>query len=323
MAVGTVRVTVDGPWTPARELGSADMSPWGLPAVPLQTPDIYPSYSLTAEVLSRMGVVPDFEADGPVRYTHRRDGEVDIYFLGNTQSQPLSANCRFRVTGRRPEWWDAATGRRRDLPQFTEADGVTSVPLEFAPAQSGFVVFRDPAAQATVEDAKNFPRLSPVTEIAGAWDVSFDPNWGGPATVRFESLEDWTKRPEDGIRNYSGTATYRHVFDLDAERLARTSRECYLDIGDVQVMARVRLNGRDLGVVWCDPWRVEIPAGLLRDRGNELEIRVANLWLNRLIGDAGLPPEQRRTWTTRNPFHKDTPLVPSGLLGPVRILAAE
>lgn len=71
------------------------------------------------------------------------------------------------------------------------------------------------------------------------------------------------------------------------------------------------------------PSRVAVPARLLRDRGNELEIRVANLWLNRLIGDAGLPSEQRRTWTTRNPFHKDTPLAPSGLLGPVRILAAE
>ena len=177
---------VDGPWSPARELGPADMSPWRLPAVPLRTPDIYPSYTLTAEVLSRMGVVPDFEADGPVRYTHRRDGEVDIYFLGNTQSQPLSANCRFRVTGRRPEWWDAATGRRRALPQFTEADGVTTVPLEFAPAQSCFVVFRAPSPQTTAEDAKNFPRLSPVTELAGAWDVSFDPNWGGPAMVRFE-----------------------------------------------------------------------------------------------------------------------------------------
>jgi hypothetical protein len=110
---------------------------------------------------------------------------------------------------------------------------------------------------------------------------------------------------------------------LDAERLARTSGECCLDVGDVQVMASVRLNGRDLGVAWCDPWQVEIPAGLLRDRGNELEIRVANLWLNRLIGDAGLPPDQRRTWTTRNPFHKATPLVPSGLLGPVQILAAD
>jgi hypothetical protein len=299
------------------------MSPWRLPTVPPQTPDIYPSYAQTAEVLSRLGVPPDFEADGPVRYTHRRDGEVDIYFLGNTQSQPLSANGRFRVTGRRPEWWDAATGRRRALPQFTEADGVTTVPLAFAPAQSGFVVFRDPASATTSGNAKNFASLSPVFEVAGAWDVSFDPNWGGPATVRFERLEDWTKRPEPGIRNYSGTATYRRVFDLDAERLARTRRECYLDVGDVQVMASVRLNGRDLGVAWCAPWQVEIPAGLLRDRGNELEIRVANLWLNRLIGDAGLPPEQRRTWTTRNSFHKETPRVPSGLLGPVQILAAD
>jgi len=184
-------------------------------------------------------------------------------------------------------------------------------------------VFRAPTTQSTVADAKTFPRLRPVTELAEGWDVSFDPNWGGPATVRFERLEDWTKRPEAGIRYYSGTATYRRLFDLDAERLARTSGDCYLDVGDVQVMASVRLNGRDLGVVWCDPWQVEIPAGLLRDRGNELEIRVANLWLNRLIGDAGLPPEQRRTWTTRNPFHKETPLVPSGLLGPVRILAAD
>jgi hypothetical protein len=314
---------VNGSWSSARELGPADMSPWRLPTVPPQTPDIYPSYAQTAEVLSRLGVPPDFEADGPVRYTHRRDGEVDIYFLGNTQSQPLSANGRFRVTGRRPEWWDAATGRRRALPQFTEADGVTTVPLAFAPAQSGFVVFRDPASATTSGNAKNFASLSPVFEVAGAWDVSFDPNWGGPATVRFERLEDWTKRPEPGIRNYSGTATYRRVFDLDAERLARTRRECYLDVGDVQVMASVRLNGRDLGVAWCAPWQVEIPAGLLRDRGNELEIRVANLWLNRLIGDAGLPPEQRRTWTTRNSFHKETPRVPSGLLGPVQILAAD
>jgi hypothetical protein len=227
------------------------------------------------------------------------------------------------VVGRKPEWWDASTGRRRLLPQFTEEPGVTIVPLELAPAQSGFVVFREPATASSESAARNFPKLSVVTELTGAWDVSFDPQWGGPGTVRFEQLDDWTQRPEEGIRHYSGTAKYRCAFDLTAEQRARCDRECGLGIGQVQVMARVRLNGRDLGVAWCDPWRVEIPAGLLRDRGNELEIEVANLWLNRLIGDAGLPPEQRRTWTTRNPFGPDTPLAPSGLLGPVRILAAE
>ena len=313
----------DGAWSPVLELGAAAMKPWGLPAVPVRTPDIYPSYPQTVEVLARKGVVPDFVADGPVRYTHRRAGDTDIYLVGNTLAEPLSATCRFRVVGRRPEWWDALTGRRRELPQFTEEPGVTVVPLELAPAQSGFVVFREPGTAPVESAARNFPKLSPVTELTGAWDVSFAPQWGGPGTVRFERLDDWTQRPEEGVRHYSGTATYRCEFDVKADQRARCERECSLDVGQVQVMARVRLNGRDLGVVWCDPWRVEVPAGLLRDRGNALEIEVANLWLNRLIGDAGLPPDQRRTWTTRNPFGPDTPLAPSGLLGPVRILAAD
>jgi hypothetical protein len=95
-----------------------------------------------------------------------------------------------------------------------------------------------------------------------------------------------------------------------------------LDLGKVEVMAAVRLNGRDLGTVWCAPWRVDISSAV-KPGVNELEITVANLWSNRLIADAALPPEQRRTWTSRNPYKPDSTLQPSGLLGPVRLLAAE
>jgi hypothetical protein len=100
----------------------------------------------------------------------------------------------------------------------------------------------------------------------------------------------------------------------------RTGRLC-LHLGVVRNLARVKLNGRDLGVAWCAPWRVEVPAGLLTKQGNELEIEVANLWCNRLIGDSGLPPEKRVAWTTWNPFKPQDKLMPSGLLGPVLLRA--
>src|SRR5208283_1066615 len=112
-------------------------------------------------------------------------------------------------------------------------------------------------------------------------------------------------------------------FDLSAEVLKPTRGDCRLALGTVHDMASVKLNDRDLGVVWCDPWQVEIPAGLLREKGNELEITVANRWPNRLIGDQALPPEKRRTKTTWNPFHKNSPLLPSGLIGPVQVMATE
>jgi hypothetical protein len=146
----------------------------------------------------------------------------------------------------------------------------------------------------------------------------FDPKWGGPGTVEFPTLVDWTTRPEDGIRHYSGIATYRKTFDLPQSAIRNLQPAFLLDLGVVKNLARVRLNGRDLGIVWCAPWRVDI-TGAVKSGGNELEIAVANLWPNRLIGDQSLPPEKRLTWTTWNPFKKDSPLLESGLLGPVTI----
>ncbi len=194
--------------------------------------------------------------------------------------------------------------------------------LEFAPYQSAFIVFRN-VKSATPLRPYPVGKLRPLTNLSGLWEVSFDPTWGGPDKIAFEKLQDWSQRPEEGIRHYSGKAVYHKRFDVSSEALKRITRDCRLGLGTVHDMALVKLNGHDLGVVWCDPWEVELPAGLLRERGNELEITVANRWPNRLIGDQALPPEKRRTETTWNPFHKNSPLLPSGLIGPVQIMAVD
>ena len=332
-----------GPWRAAHELGPMPMAPWKIsPPKPAEKPaELYPDYTTTAALFARLGVAPDFESTGDVRFIHRREGTTDIYFVGNRTAQPLATECRFRVAGRQPELWDPLTGARRALVNFCESDGRTSVPLEFAPHQSFFVIFRQPSVPVAAM-TKNFPTLKPVQEPAGPWQVRFVSKVGKPFDKTFQALEDWSQRAEPELKFFSGTAVYRTTFGLAPEVRGQKSEvrkqqaeisggladlrpltsDLWLDLGTVHVMARVVLNGKDLGVVWCAPWRVELPAGLLRAEGNELEITVANLWINRLIGDAALPPEQRQTWTTRNPYKKNSPLQPSGLLGPVRLLAS-
>jgi len=254
-------------------------------------------------------------------WIHRRDGDREIYFLSNQSRVATAAEVVFRIGGKQPELWDAVTGQIRNLPNWRAEDGRTAVPLAFAPRESYFVVFRKTAQAGSSKDAKNFPELEPVAEIAGPWQVSFDPKWGGPESAVFEKLEDWAKRPEEGIRFYSGTATYRQAFDLPETSRGENAR-IYLDLGRVENLARVRLNGKDMGVVWTAPWRVEI-TDAVKPTGNKLEIDVVNLWPNRLIGDAALPPEQRLTKTNVTTYKKDSSLLPSGLLGPVWVVAKD
>jgi hypothetical protein len=188
--------------------------------------------------------------------------------------------------------------------------------MEFAARQSFFVVFRKVANTAAPNRTRrvNFPKMEAAQEIGGPWQVSFNPKWGGPEEVTFEKLEDWTERLEEGIRYYSGTATYRKSFDLPQKVMGR---RLFLDLGVVNYLAEVRINGKDLGVVWTAPWRVEITLAV-KPKGNSLEIDVVNLWPNRLIGDAKLAPEKRFTKTNVTP-DPGWQLMPSGLLGPVTV----
>jgi len=277
-----------------------------------------------SEILREIAVAPDFEYAGATKdtrlaYIHRALDGADIYFVSNQGEQPAKADCTFRVSGRQPEIWDPLTGERRHATRFSEAGGRITVPIEFAPAQSWFVVFADPAGQARA-GARNFPTYSPVANLSGPWEVRFDPRWGGPQSIQFTALEDWSKRPEETIKHYSGTVTYLKQFDIAASVLTSGQR-VYLDLGQVRDIAELRLNDKHVAFVWTAPWHAEITR-FARAGANHLEIRVANTWGNRLIGDKKLPVEKRVAWTTSDHYKEDTPLPESGLLGPVTVQVA-
>lgn len=307
-------------WPAAKELGAPDMAPWNRTGKSAAPPEAYPPHALVADLLKRSGTLPDFEADQPLRYTHRHEADGDIYFVSNPLDRVIEAAPVFRVNGHRPELWDAVTGEQRPLPDFAETGARTRVPLRFEPHQSWFVIFRKGPAPKRPSTG-NFVAATSVLTINGPWQVQFEPRRGAPAQITMDTLADWSKHSDAGVRHFSGVATYRTQFEWQPTAGGSASR-LSLDLGRVQVMAGVKLNGRDLGVVWTTPPRLDT-AGALRSGVNTLEVRVANLWPNRLIGDASLPEPQRVTWTTWSPFTKDMPLLESGLLGPVRVLRSE
>ncbi len=312
--------TDKAPWRTARELGELGMSPWGTigkTASPQKFPDLYCHYDVVAGVLSRMNVPPDFESDANIRYTHRREGRTEVYFVANPTDHPVVAQCSFRMTGKQPEIWDPMTGMMHTVKNFEEKDERTRMELSLEPGGSAFVVFgQSRRVRKASTPLPRSPETSTRVAIRGPWEVRFAPGLGAPEKIVMEELTDWSKHPDPGVKYFSGQATYRTTFSLDS-KLGPSGSRLMLDLGQVQVMAQVTLNGKDLGVLWKTPFQVEI-TDAARNGVNTLEITVANLWPNRLIGDQSLPPEQRIAWTTWNPYKKDTPLLESGLLGPVR-----
>jgi hypothetical protein len=250
-------------------------------------------------------------ADSKLLFTHRSSKDAEIYFISNQKDRPESVSCAFRVTGRQPELWNAVTGERRLLPEWSEQSGQTLVPLVFAPTQSWFVVFRQPGKPAT--NGSNFPQPKPLMTLEKPWTVAFDPKWGGPEKTEFVTLGDWTQHPHEGIKHYSGTATYQTTFEL-----ASTDGGLILDLGKVCDLATVKLNGKDLGTVWTAPWQVDIGTAA-KTGSNTLEITITNPWNNRLVGDLKLPPAKRRTSLSLATVKPNAPLQAAGLLGPVTI----
>jgi alpha-L-rhamnosidase len=283
------------------------------------------------EVLLADGVKPDFECTrnasassstlDPQRstdldYIHRRDGDAEIYFIASRAKTAKSIQATFRISGKAPELWDAVSGERRFADSYSEANGRTTLPLDLPPAGSVFVVFREPASGHPAKGDSNSPRFTAIQERTGPWTVSFDPKWGGPASVQFDKLVSWTERTEPGIKFYSGTAVYRKIFEMpDA---TRNTQHVFLDLGDVRELAEVKLNGQSCGITWSPPFRVDISRAL-KSGSNELEIEVVNFWPNRIIGDDSLPSDQRLTRTNVRKLTKNTPLMRSGLFGPVRL----
>jgi hypothetical protein len=419
----------------------------------------YGDFAAVTNVLGEMGIAPDFASDGPIRFTHRCEGDTDIYFIANREPRAVEARCTFRVSGRQqPELWNPETGEISPLTVYDRTPTGISAPLRFEANGSVFVVFRpqqkqfdpvvsfrrdsqpvvtvtkppvikilkatfgvpgnadrtrdvqpevqslanrgelaievrklvengDPAygviktlfveytvdgqpmvasghepdsislvegitAPARAADVRkdaagrleivasqpghyelktaggkkltaDIANVSTPLELGGAWDVSFPPKWGAPDKITLDALASLSDSTNAGVKYFSGTATFTKTFNWQPPvETGSPPTESWLDLGDVQVMAQVKLNGHDLGTLWKPPFRVDISSAL-KFGTNTLEVRVANLWPNRMIGDLALPEAERFTWSSYQPFTKDSPLPKSGLLGPVKIQTAE
>ncbi|MEL7587517.1 MAG: glycosyl hydrolase [Prolixibacteraceae bacterium] len=274
------------------------------------------------QVLRKLHIRPDLSwsggrSDSGIDYIHRSDSLVDIYFLSNQTGQHEKISFNFRITGKQPEFWDAVSGKRWEATDWTVKDGGTILPVELSPYGSLFVVFAKEGTSPSTPGKANFLTPELLKEIDGDWTVSFQKEWGGPESVVFRELSSWTDHDDPGIKYYSGTATYKIKFNMENET-QRDHSGYFIDLGRVKELAEVRLNGKQSGIVWAAPFRVEITASL-QPGENELEIDVVNFWPNRIIGDQFLPVGQRYTRTNITKLTKDTPLSVSGLLGPVRL----
>ena len=273
-------------------------------------------------VLSEMGVQKDVDissAKSKILYVHRQTvstdrANEDIYWLDNRSDNTNEATVSFRVTGKVPELWNPQTGKTEKV-SYQIKDGRTIVPLTFESWQAYFIVFREKAT--VVSYTKPAVTESTVAQVNGAWKVSFQEGLGAPPQAMFNQLASWSENTDAGIKYFSGTGTYENTVNLPT---VAKNKQYILDLGDVKNLAEVLVNGKNVGIAWKKPFRLDITEAL-KPGTNTLQIKVTNLWVNRLIGDAQPGVTNKITFTTM-PFYKaDSPLLPSGLLGPVRILS--
>ncbi len=277
--------------------------------------------------LASLGVVADVDASAaadagaaqaaypPLQFVHRRSGETDIYFIAN-RGAARDVDVRFRVAGRAPEIWRPDTGAIAPA-SYTTREGGTVVPLDMGAWESFFVVFRRPAAEPAV--TLDTVVMAPVATIEGPWQVNFQADRGAPERAVFESLASLADNEDPGIRYFSGVANYRADFTLPLE--AAEAQAVQLDLGAVGDVAEVYVNGQYAGTAWKPPYTVDV-GGFVKPGVNQLEARVANLWVNRLIGDrqADATPVSYTTFST---YMANAPLRSSGLIGPVTLLATQ
>lgn len=252
-----------------------------------------------------------------IAWNHRAGAGFDSYFISNQDAVPRTLTLSLRVNGRMPELWNPVTGEMQTAGDWKIQNGRTLLPLRLDANGSLFIVLRKPAMSASVQKHKNWPTIEPVLKLQDTWQVQFDTAYGGPAKpVVFSKCESWSSNANPAIKYYSGTASYSQV--IDWHRNGKTSSVC-LDLGKVANIAEVYVNGTYYGTAWTYPYRVNIDKALKPGK-NTIRIDVSNTWANRLIGDHGLPENKRITWTNATYRLDGEPLLPAGLLGPVRIV---
>jgi hypothetical protein len=268
------------------------------------------------QALDLIKVIPDLKItqSDSILFIHRQLQDGSIYFVSNQRTSTVNISTAFRITGKSPELWNAIDGSTRPLPSYTQTATTTSVPLQLAPYESAFIVFRKDGVSGDTTKS-NYPVATKTITITQPWTVNFDKTMRGPANpVVFNSLTDWTLNTNDSIKYYSGTAYYHNTFKIG--KLTQGTNYI-IDLGLARAIAKVSVNGIEMGGAWTPPYRVDITKAL-KPGVNKLEIKVVNTWQNRLIGDAKLPADQRKAVAEFGPG-ANTGLESSGLLGPVKV----
>jgi hypothetical protein len=269
--------------------------------------------------LTTLAVAPDFDAskaapDTTTMFVHRKTSDSEIYYFTNRLAREEKTTLSFRVAGKIPEYWDAATGQSHAV-SFDIDGEKTLVQLTLRPHESGYIVFRKPAG-GVAGAATATQQVTEIAKLTAPWSLTFQAGRGAPAGTRTTALEDWSKNSDAGVKYFSGIGTYTQKVNVPATALGAGKR-LILDLGDVRDVAEVFVNGKSAGIAWKPPYRVDITE-LAKAGSNALQIRVANLWVNRLIGDAQ-PGAKPITHTTLKTYTAAAPLKPSGLIGPVKL----
>lgn len=266
------------------------------------------------EAFDLLKVVPDAKVNksDSILFIHRKLDDGSVYFVSNQKTTSVKIDGVFRISGKSPELWNAIDGSTRDLPAYVDNGKTTTVPMQLAPYESAFIVFRKNGTKSDTSKS-NYPAVAQTIPITQPWTVNFDSKMRGPAhPVVFSTLTDWSKSENDSIKYYSGTAWYHNTFNVGD--VAKGSRYM-IDLGLARAIAKVTVNGVEVGGTWTPPYQVDITKAL-KPGINQLEIKVVNTWMNRLLGDSKLPPAQRKTAVLYGPDPRSG-LESSGLLGPV------
>jgi hypothetical protein len=245
--------------------------------------------------------------DHKILFRHRKTDSEEIYWLNNRNVNPTTATASFRTTGKKPMLWNPIDGSAREV-SYEIKEGRTLVPLKFESWDAFFIVFREPSTQTSLALAEKSESIAAT--INGAWIVDFSGK-----KVEFPGLSSWSDHTNPEVKYFSGTGTYSKTFNLSQKVASATY---FLDLGEVKNLAEIIVNGQNLGIVWKTPFKLDITKAI-KSGENQVQIRVVNTWVNRLIGDAQ-PGAEKATFTTMPFYQASSPLVPSGLLGPVRIL---
>lgn len=275
------------------------------------------------EALHKLSLVKDFTGDaGKLDFIHRKTDVADIYFIRNKTDSNIIEDCQFRSIGKQVEFWDPVSGQQYCIKNVETSDAKTKLTLRLPPYGSGFIIF---SSQQRQLPEYSLPGSTDFTTIKGPWMLSFPKHWGAPAVVKLDTLLSWTDYPDSGIKYFSGTATYKNSIAISEDDIKKDS-VIDLNLGKVRDVAEVIINGRSAGIVWTDPFRINIK-NYLKPGENEVEINITNMWVNRLTGDRFLPEGKKYCQTNIPDITQDRSPVgdekyhvqPSGLLGPVTI----